>query len=615
MNRLIKYILLLFICHSFYSYGQISPGDLTKAHAKYEGMSNCTLCHDLGNKVTNNKCLSCHKVMQELIKQNRGYHASSQVKDKNCVKCHSEHYGRNFKMIRFDKNTFNHELTGYVLKGKHNEIDCNKCHKPSFIKSNTIKKRPNTFLGLDDKCISCHKDYHQNTLSTNDCAACHNTKKFAPAEKFNHDKTNFKLTGKHQTVDCKKCHKITKRNGKDFQKFNHLSFKNCNSCHTNPHNNDLFKNNCTQCHSTVLPFNDFNIKKHFNHNLTHFILKGKHKTIACFSCHKKQKDPKLVFKNLLNISENNCVKCHQDKHKGKFGNNCSKCHNEESFTSKKLLRNFDHSLTDFPLEGLHKKVDCKKCHQSGKYTNPINFSSCNKCHDDYHKGEFTKNNIATDCKTCHSVKDGFDLSLFTTTQHQKTTFPLKGAHNAMPCFACHKNNPKQKKWTFKNIGMDCVQCHKDIHKGYINTKYYPNQKCESCHNNDAWSDVNFDHSKTNWSLTGKHLEIACRKCHIKNNTKSKPFNQKFTNLNNDCSTCHSDKHNNQFAINGVTDCTRCHVTKNWNPEKFDHNTTPFKLDGRHAQLACVECHKSLGGTNKGSFNYKIKKFSCIDCHH
>ena len=612
MKWLTKYIFSLLFCLSFYSYGQISPGDLTQAHAKFEGMSNCTLCHDLGNKVTNNKCLDCHKDMQALVKAERGYHASTDVKGKACTACHSEHYGRKFKMIRIDTKQFNHDLTGYKLEGKHDEIDCKKCHKPDFIKDSDIKKRPNTFIGLDSKCLTCHDDYHQKTLSTNDCASCHNTKSFKPAENFDHNEADFKLVGKHLDVACVKCHKEEKRNGKDFQNFNHLNFKDCNSCHSNPHE-ETISGSCKQCH-TETSFKSFRGKGRFNHNVTNFTLKGAHKKVDCFSCHKKNDDPKLVFQDKLKIDENNCVKCHKDKHEGKLGTDCAQCHNEASFISLKTLDHFDHNLTNFKLEGLHQKVDCKKCHDSGKFTDPIKFTSCNNCHDDYHEGEFNVNGVATDCKTCHSVKEGFDLSLFTTEKHQETDFPLKGAHNATPCFACHKKEPEQKRWAFKNIGNQCAQCHQDIHKDKINTQYYPNQKCETCHSNASWADVTFDHSKTDWPLEGKHLETDCKECHLKDKNTSFIKNQQFANLNSDCSTCHTDNHTNQFAINGITDCTRCHVFKNWIPEKFDHNTTPFKLEGRHAEIACNKCHKSLDGTNNKSFNYKIKKFACIDCH-
>ena len=264
-NKLVV-ILPLFILAVTLSYSQISPGDLTEAHAKFEGMSNCTLCHDLGNKVTNNKCLECHKDIQSLIAQKRGFHVSEKVKGKDCFQCHNEHHGRKFEMIRFNEEKFNHNLTGYKLEGKHQEIDCKKCHTSDFIKNKDIKKRPNTFLGLEVKCISCHEDYHQNTLSTSDCISCHDTKSFKPATKFDHNTADFKLIGKHKTVDCKECHKMETKNGKDFQKFNNIAFNDCKSCHENPHNKSI-TGACTKCH-TEESFSVFKGRGRFNHNTT-----------------------------------------------------------------------------------------------------------------------------------------------------------------------------------------------------------------------------------------------------------------------------------------------------------------------------------------------------------
>ncbi len=90
--------------------------------------------------------------------------------------------------------------------------------------------------------------------------------------------------------------------------------------------------------------------------------------------------------------------------------------------------------------------------------------------------------------------------------------------------------------------------------------------------------------------------------------------QKFINLESKCSSCHTDNHNNQFAIKGVTDCTRCHTSKNWKPEKFDHNSTGFKLEGGHANVACIKCHIAASNTKNIVSNYKIEKHQCIDCH-
>lgn len=611
MQRFFKHIILLFLFNATYNYAQISPGDLTSSHAKFEGMSNCTLCHNLGAKVSNTKCLDCHKEIKTLISQKKGYHSSSEVKNKDCFKCHSEHHGRKFDMVRFDEKKFNHEITGYKLDGKHEVIDCKKCHVSDNIKNVEIKKRPNTFLGLDTKCASCHEDYHQKTLSSNNCASCHNTAKFKPAIKFDHNKADFKLKGKHETVDCNKCHEVIKKNGKDFQKFNNIPFADCKSCHTDPHNQQ-FKGTCTQCH-TEDSFKVFKGRGKFNHNTTNFTLKGKHQSIDCFSCHAKTSNPKLVFQDKTGINQTNCVACHEDRHEGKLGNECSKCHKEDSFYSQNSLEFFDHNKTNFPLKGKHETVDCKKCHKE-RLTKKIEYTNCTSCHEDYHKGEFKKNNVLPDCKECHTTESGFKNSLFTLEKHEKTAFPLEGAHVATPCFACHVSEP-EKRWTFKNKGTKCIDCHKDLHKTYIPETYYPVQNCKTCHSNKSWSAVKFDHNKTKWPLEGKHLDTDCRACHFKNKDKAGKYIQKFIKLESACVNCHESKHGDQFAINGVTDCVKCHILNSWVPEKFDHNTTAFKLEGKHTNVACNKCHIATIDKTSSRYNYKIPKHQCIDCHH
>ncbi|MFK5957476.1 MAG: hypothetical protein QM495_01260 [Lutibacter sp.] len=609
----IKKILPFFLFLITLSYGQISPGDLTNAHAEFEGMSNCTLCHELGEKVTNAKCLDCHEDIQSLISKEKGYHISSEVKNKNCFQCHSEHHGRKFEMIRFDKKNFNHQLAGYNLEGKHEVIDCKKCHVSDFIEDPEIKKRKNTFLGLETSCLTCHDDYHQETLSSNDCASCHDTESFSPAPNFDHSKTAYILKGKHKKVDCKECHQLTTKNGKDFQEFNNLKFNDCKSCHEDPHNNQL-QGKCAQCH-TEESFSVFSGKGKFNHNTTNFTLKGSHKKNDCFSCHDKTTNPLLVFQNTKNVDENNCVECHNDMHEGKFGNECVKCHNETSFISLKSMDFFDHNTTDYPLEGMHSQVDCKQCHE-GRFTKAIDFSACNNCHEDYHQNEFSVNNSSPDCNNCHTLEAGFDTSIFTFERHNNTQFPLEGAHLATPCFACHISEENER-WTFKNVGVNCVECHENIHKDLIDKKYYPDNDCKTCHVSETWQAVSFDHNTTSWPLKGKHHEIKCRECHITNNEPTEIFNQKFSNLDTNCTSCHENNHGNQFEINGKTDCERCHILESWAPEKFDHNTTAFPLDGKHAEIECNQCHiASINtvDTINTSFNYKIKKFQCIDCH-
>ena len=596
MNRLLVHIAFGFLCSLTIAYGQISPGDLSEAHKELEGMANCTQCHELGEKVLNSKCLECHTEIQSLIDKRQGFHAQPTIVKQDCFKCHSDHHGRKFDMVRFDEDNFDHNQTGYKLEGKHEVVDCRKCHVPDNIQDSEIRKRKNTFLGLVEECLSCHDDFHQETLS-NDCIQCHDFEAFRPATNFNHDDADFALKGKHIDVECIECHKETTRYGKEFQEFTGIAFQDCVACHEDPHN-DKLPGDCKSCHKE----NDFNLfygQERFNHNSTSFTLKDQ---------------PLLVFQDNLRINENNCVKCHDDVHEGKFGLDCAKCHRETSFRSIKAIKDFNHSVTDYPLEGKHLQVDCKQCHKE-RYTEAIDFSACNKCHTDYHQGEFAENNLSPDCVECHSLQEGFDYSLYTLEQHQETDFPLKGAHIATPCYACHVSEEKER-WTFRELGSNCVDCHNDIHINYISETFYPNQDCTACHINDSWSIINsFDHSTTNWSLTGRHLNVDCRACHFNENSDNKPDNsQKFTNLDTNCVSCHENVHEDTFAVDGVTDCNRCHVTSSWMPENFDHNTTNFPLEGKHKEVDCRACHTSSVENGETVILYKLNKFECIDCH-
>jgi len=523
-------IIVLVLVAAYPAYAQISPGELAKAHSHLEGLSNCTKCHILGKKVSNQKCLECHTELKARIDLQKGYHASAETRGKECVKCHSDHHGLNFQIIRFEKDKFNHDLTGYKLTGAHSKRQCVDCHKPEHISDQKIKKKKFTYLGLNPACLTCHTDYHQQTLSVN-CADCHDIEKFKPANKFNHDRAKFRLSGKHQQVTCIECHKTGTKNGQKFQEFKGLKFDNCTPCHTDPHNN-------------------------------------------------------------------------------KFGQNCIQCHTGESFLAIKGVENFDHNKTDYKLEGKHQKVDCKKCHTT-KLTTALKYGRCTDCHKDYHKQQFAKQGVSPDCSKCHTVK-GFTEFSFTIEQHNASVFPLRGAHLATPCFACHK---KDTTWSFREIGKHCIDCHKNIHQDFISEKYYPGADCESCHNENMWSSINFDHKKTNFELSGAHAGKNCRDCHFKKDDAGIVV-QQFANLPTTCASCHKDVHVRQFAINGVTDCTRCHDLTLFKPvTKFDHDKTLFPLDGKHKNVACNKCHKTIQDKGVSFVLYKIKDFKCENCHH
>lgn len=508
---------------------QISPGDLAEVHADLEGISNCTKCHVLGEKVSNEKCLECHTELKTRVDQQKGYHASAEIRGKECVSCHNDHHGRKFEIIRFDKDKFDHALTGFSLQGKHARKECKDCHKPDFMTDQKIKSKKFTYLGLNTACLTCHEDYHQNTLSKN-CADCHNFDLFKPASKFDHQKARFKLEGKHQGLDCLKCHKTETKNGKKFQEFAGVKFANCSGCHADVHHNQ-------------------------------------------------------------------------------FGPDCSECHNEESFHNIKGINNFDHNKTKYKLEEKHKTVACKSCHKT-KLTDPLKYSHCTDCHQDYHYKQFAKQGVSPDCSECHSVK-GFKEFSYTIEQHNAGNFRLEGAHLATPCFTCHK---KQEKWSFKEIGIRCSDCHTDIHKDKIDEKFYPDKNCMSCHTVVTWNQVNFDHAKTRFELLGAHQKQSCKSCHfVKDNEGNEQ--QRFSGLSTECITCHKDTHFKQFERNGVTDCKRCHQFDNWKINNFDHNKTRFVLDGHHKHVACNKCHKEKQIEQTTFVQYKFEDFKCETCHH
>ena len=523
------YSVVLAVFFSLSAHAQISPGELAKVHSHLEGMSNCTQCHILGEKVSNTKCLACHTELKVRIDQQKGYHASAEVKGKQCAGCHNDHHGLTFQIVRFDKDKFNHNLSGYKLTGAHSKKKCADCHKAAFITDTKIRAKKFTYLGLKTECLNCHADYHQKTLSSN-CADCHNDEKFKPASKFNHDNAKFKLAGKHELILCADCHKTSLKNGVKFQEF-----------------------------------------------------KG--------------------------IKASNCANCHKDPHANKFGQNCAECHNNESFTVVGGVKNFDHSRADFQLTGKHQKVACKLCHK-GKLTTPLNFKRCTDCHTDYHNRQFAKNGVSPDCSACHTM-NGFTEFSYTLEQHDAGVFPLKGAHVATPCIACHK---KQEKWSFREIGQKCKDCHSNIHQSYISEKYYPEATCEACHNQDSWNRVDFDHKKTQFELEGAHTRQTCRDCHF-NKEKTGHANQKFAGIPFNCTSCHKDVHVKQFETNGITDCKKCHNSDSFKPaSKFDHSTAKFVLDGKHKNVTCNKCHKEVTDQGVTFVLYKTNKTKCEDCH-
>ncbi len=476
----------------------------------------------------------------------------------------------------------------------------------------------------NDKCLFCHTDikgrislqkgYHASSeVKGKNCFACHsehNGKNFQlirlDQEKFDHNLTGFALSVPHAKKACFDCHKaknIADTKIRDKKNTFLGVGTECLTCHEDYHQSTL-SNLCLNCHNPEA----FKPVTKFNHDNARFKLIGKHKTIDCAQCHRIETLNGKKFQQFKGLEFNQCTNCHKDVHNNQFGQDCLKCHTEESFHTVKGMANFDHDKTKFKLVGKHQLVSCKGCHKS-KLTDPVRHNRCSDCHYDYHKKQFVKNGVSPDCSECHSEK-GFTSFNYTIEKHNQSVFPLKGAHLAIPCFDCHK---KQEQWSFRQIGIKCFECHRDIHKEFIQAKYYPGNDCKFCHSEEQWSSVSFDHKLTKFNLTGAHLKVNCRNCHISTDSNGKMI-QKFTGLSQECSLCHKDNHFKQFEKNGVTFCEDCHTTENWKASKFDHNNAAFKLDGKHVNVPCYKCHlQQQLGTDKFVL-YKLKEFKCESCH-
>ena len=520
-------IILVIIINYYNTFAQLSPGDLTTAHAELEGLSNCTSCHVLGDKVTDKLCLDCHSEIRSLLNTKSGYHSNPEVKKRDCSSCHSEHHGRKFRIINFNPKSFNHTKSGYELTGKHKNAKCESCHQPKFISSSELKKRKGTYLGLNTNCFSCHEDYHKKALS-DECSNCHNTTAFKPAEKFDHNKARFKLNGSHVNVSCIKCHKKEKKNGKEYQKFKNIPFSSCASCHIDVHEGRLGAD-CKSCHVTT-SFKLIHGKK-FDHNKTDFPLIGKHEAVNCNNCHNKA----------LNRSRDaySCTDCHEDFHKGDFSSEgkmirCNDCHNEFGFGPSSFTLD-KHNELKFKLSGAHLATPCQSCHfKKNSWTFRKIGTTCADCHNNIHgeslKTEFLPNG---NCEECHNI-DKWNVINF---DHDRTKFKLEKKHVQLNCIACHhKENISNDKLLFNTLKGECVGCHSDFHRSQF--AEYGETGCTKCHTPASWKAENFNHNTTRFSLKGAHQKVDCYKCHPKIEVDGDIF-IKYKMEEFKCASCHS----------------------------------------------------------------------------
>jgi hypothetical protein len=528
---------------------QLSPGELHQSHAQLEGLKNCSECHGIGQKISSDNCLVCHKLLKERIDSQQGLHAQSGYSE--CKKCHVEHHGREFDLIYWEhgQQNFNHLKTGFALEGKHFSLACRDCHQGKFIpeKEKFLRQNKNlnkTFLGLKKNCLNCHHDEHRGQLSK-DCVNCHGLKTWKPADNFSHDRSNFPLKGKHVSVSCEKCHIVLtgQRLADDtrYLKFHGIIHNNCANCHTDIHKNK-FGQNCQSCHNPS-GWRNYNAVN-FDHSKTTFPLIGKHRVIACEKCHLPNQPLKIYH-----FSQ--CRDCHQDYHQAQFSNrqaqkDCKACHSEKGFIPVEFSI-AEHNQTQFPLEGAHLAIPCNVCHpklnpDTRGETVKFRFVStrCLDCHRNPHQITATQSGLVSkvECKGCHNINSWRTIDF----DHIQTQFPLQDRHSGVACVACHTPD-LNKQILFTGLNNSCSGCHKDPHMGQFATSIKNEASittCGNCHSPKNWKADKFDHNRqATFRLEGAHAKLDCKKCHFTIEKNGVTFT-KFKPIPHSCIDCHGE---------------------------------------------------------------------------
>ena len=291
---------------------------------------------------------------------------------------------------------------------------------------------------------------------------------------------------------------------------------------------------------------------------------------ACLSCHTStatriadRRGPHAEFAQ----KEQRCASCHKD-HLGRA----------HAITPAPTGR-FEHRSTGFILDGKHAGAACASCHKPGP--NGPKWAGlpfvCGGCHTDPHKDAFGDR-----CVACHATST-WKPATHTIAEHK---LDMTGQHAGLACAKCHDGG--------KHLAPSsrCDDCHAQPHGG---TK----ASCATCHNPLDWHKASFTHDFCSCVLPGKHQTAPCLSCHKDFRFKPTPFA---------CAGCHTKdrKHEDLGA------CSRCHSALSWKTKAFDHNQArpgyvPFKLDGKHLEAACENCH-----TQPGKFRGAPR--ACEGCH-
>jgi hypothetical protein len=550
---------------------------LNGAHAAIS--NNCATCHNGNYNTTPNTCVGCH--LSDYNQTNNPPHASAQFPT-TCQECHTENV--------WTPSTFNHDGQYFpIYSGKHNgEWNvCADCHinASNYVVFSCIDCHEHNQPDMDDE----HDDVSGYQYNSNACFQCHPDGNASSA--FNHNSTDFPLTGAHTSLDCLSCH----ANGYSG------TTTVCGDCHIVEYNQSGNPNHaalnlpttCATCHTTEPGWQPAAFPIHENY----YPLTGGHATVSsnCSGCHNGN----------YNTTPNTCNGCHtnnynQTSNPGHTSLNlsveCATCHTTIPGWNPALFP--DHN-SYYVLEGAHTSIsNCDDCHNNNYNSAP---NTCIGCHQtDYNQTINPPHATAqypTTCEQCHT-QSAWQPSTF---NHDVQYFPIySGSHNGEwnTCSDCHTNPSNY-------AVFSCFQCHiqsemNQEHQGVSGYSYNSNA-CLGCHPDGSSS--GFNHNNTSFPLSGAHTSVDCSLCHVNG----------YAGTTTVCGDCHATTYNqttnpNHTAIGIPNTCATCHSTEpGWQPASFPIHGNYYPLSGGHAIVAsnCAGCHNG---------NYNTTPNTCSGCH-
>lgn len=502
---------------------------LTEGHA----INDCASCHTDPNDYSNisTDCISCH--LEDFNTTSNPNHQQIDIST-DCIECHTTDPG--WKPADYRE----HDVLFPIYSGEHNgEWDnCVDCHT-----------NPSNYSLFT--CIDCHEhekgdmdDEHEGiggyTYNSIACLECHPD---GTEDGFDHNASNFPLTGAHITTECEECH---------IEGYSGTSSV-CFDCHnlafdqtSEPNHLDAgFENDCNECHTTDPGWTPTS----YDHD-DFYLLTGAHLNTTCTDCHTEG------YVGTTNV----CYDCHTvafnqttdpDHIEIGFPIDCQECHTTNPGWTPST---YDHNEF-YPLTGAHTTTECISCHADGYVGTPNN---CIDCHESDFNQSTNPNHIevdfSTECMECHTTNPGWSPATFV---NHNDYYVLNGAHAtiASDCDACHNGN-------YDNTPNTCIGCHQ---LDYDQTTDPPHASaqfstdCLLCHTEFAWEPSTFDHDGQYFPIySGEHNGEwdACVDCH----------------------TIPSD-----YSIFSCIDCHE-HNQADMDDEHSDVN------DYVYNSIACLECH-------------------------